>query len=765
MWEVTRKGLLAHKFRLLLTSISIVLGVAFVAGTFVFTDTISSVFDHLFTQTTSGVDAAVRSNLPFKVSAPGGGAQADRAPVPDSLVPVVRATTGVAEAQGNVGGSALVVGKDGKGVQGQAPTLGVSWGPDPRFGKSFNLERGARPTQPTQVALDETTAKTAKVGVGDSVRIVFLSVPPQQFTISAVFRFGDAGNLAGATLAAFEPTTAQRVLGKVGVWDAIDVAGDSGLTQTQLADHLTARLQQVGVGNRYEAITGAALAKETSNDVKSNFSFLNTFLLIFALVALFVGSFIIYNTFSIIVAQRSRELGLLRAIGASGRQVTWSVTVEALVVGVFSSVVGLAAGVLVASGLQALLKGLGFDLPSGGVEIRPRTIVVALVLGILVTLVSALAPARRASRIPPVAALRDHMGAPTSGSRRYAAGGAVTGIGVVLLGVGLFGKIKSSDVPGGAAGVVGVAAFLVFVGVAMLSPLVAGPAARVLGWPSAHLRGITGELARENATRNTRRTASTAAALMIGLALVTFVSTFGASAKSSFASAIDRTNRADFQLAGKNFGGFGPETADAVRRAVPRGSVVEFRPGTWQYKDQGKQLVAAPASLGDVVDVKLEAGADLGGFAQTGVLVYKDAAKSSSLKVGDLLPMRFSATGVKQVPIRGIYDDNQGLGVSYSSYILSLKDYEANFTTQFDTAAGVGKPPGTSVAAARAAIDKALVPFPNVEVQDNAEAKAAQVKNFDTILQLMFALLLLAIIIALIGIVNTLALSIYERTR
>src|SRR4051794_33339995 len=267
MWDVTRKGLLAHKFRLLLTSISIVLGVGFVAGTFVFTDTISSVFDHLFTQTTSGTDAVVRAKLPFKVSAQGGAPQPDRAPVPDSLVPVVASTPGVAAAQGGVNGSALVVGKDGKAIEGQAPTIGVSWGPDPRFAKSFNVKRGSRPTSPSQVALDETTASKAKVDVGDSVRIVFLTIPPEEFKVSAVFKFGDAGNLAGATLAAFEPTTAQRVLNKVGVWDSIGAAGRSGLSQTQVRDALTARLQQTGAADRYEALTQKEVSKETANNI------------------------------------------------------------------------------------------------------------------------------------------------------------------------------------------------------------------------------------------------------------------------------------------------------------------------------------------------------------------------------------------------------------------------------------------------------------------------------------------------------------------
>ena len=765
MWRVTLRGLRARKFRLFLTSISVMLGVGFVAGTLVFTDTLGHVFDQLFAQVTSGEDAVVRARLPFKVNVPGGGSQADRAPVPASLLGVVQSTPGVSVAQGSVQGVALVVGKDGKAVQGQAPTLGVSWGSVPQLNRSFNSVQGVRPNRPDQVALDRTTADKAKAKVGDQVRIVFQTVPPQTFAVSAVFRFGDAGNLAGATLAAFEPTTAQLVLGRVGQWDQIDAVAASGLSQQQLRDRLTASLDRAGVGGRYEAITATALAQETSSDIKKNLSFFSNFLLVFALVALFVGAFSIYNTFSITVAQRAREFGLLRAVGASGAQVTRSVAGESLAVGLVSSVVGLGLGVGAAVGLKAILTAFGVDLPAGGLQILPRTVVVALVVGTVVTVISALAPARRAARIPPIAALRDQTGAPGSGQRRFITGGVVTGVGLVLGAVGLFGNIKSSQLPGGGAGLVGGGAFLVFVGVAMLSPLIAGPAARMLGWPSVRLRGITGELARENAMRNTRRTASTAAALMIGLALVTLVSIFGASAKASFTSAVDRTNRADFQLAGKTFAGFSPEAAAAVRGALPGGTVVEFRPGSWQYRGTGEQLVGVAANVQDVVDIGLRPGADLAGFAGGGVLVYKDAAKDNHWSVGDVIPMRFSATGTKQVPVRGIYDDNQGLGVSMSSYLLSLRDYESNYTTQIDMAAAVRKPPDTSVGATRAALTRALSPFPNVEVQDQAQAKAAQVQQFDTILNLMYALLLLAILIALVGIVNTLALSIYERTR
>src|SRR6266540_2168364 len=406
MGHVTLKSLLAHKFRLVLTSIAVVLGVAFMAGTFVLTDTLGNVFDDLFTDTTKGVDVVVRSREPFKAENDQGGNAETRPPVPASLEQTVQRMPGVKLAQGSVFEYALVIGKDGKAVQNQAPTFGTSWHLPPRVNQSLDLKRGRQPRTPAQVALDLKTAEDAGYRIGDQVTVSFQSAAPRKFELTGIFEFGGKENgLAGATLAAFTPPTAQQVINRVGQWDEIQVRGDPGLSEVGLRDQIRTELRKAGDAKKYEAITGEQLANEQSDDLKSNLSFFNTFLLIFALVALFVGAFIIYNTFSITVAQRTRELGLLRALGASGRQVVASVALEALAVGVLSAVLGLALGIAIVKPLEALLSAFGIDLPSGSLQILPRTIVVSFLVGALVTVVSSLARARRA-RPRPVRQLR-----------------------------------------------------------------------------------------------------------------------------------------------------------------------------------------------------------------------------------------------------------------------------------------------------------------------------------------------------------------------
>ena len=391
----------------------------------------------------------------------------------------------------------------------------------------------------------------------------------------------------------------------------------------------------------------------------------------------------------------------------------------------------------------------------------PRTVIVAIVVGTVVTFVSAFAPARRAARVPPVAAMRDAEISAHEGSRRYWIGGGFSLLGAALLVLGLFGDVSSSDAPGGAAGLVGGAAFLMFIGVAMLSPLVARPVALLLGWFPARVRGTTGVLARENAARNPRRTATTAAALMIGLGLVSFVAIFGASIKDSFAHIIDDTVKADFLVTG-GFEGFPSEAATAIRDALPDAQVVEFRNGSFQLDGSTKQLLAVGPNVGDGVDIKLRPGADLAEFADGGVLIYKDAAAENGWKVGDQLQMRFEKTGVVPVTVQGIFDENRTVG---TSYLLSLDDYESNYTDQLDSLVAVRRPDGMSAAVAKRALDRALKPFPTVDAKDQTQYKDDQLMQINTLLNLLYALLLLAVLIALIGIVNTLALSIHERTR
>ncbi len=759
MWRVTIKGLLAKKLRLVLTSIAVVLGVAFISGTFVLTDTLGNVFDNLFTETTKGLDAVVRSKR--ELSSDQG--FAPRNPVPNRLVPVVGSTPGVKLARGTAQGFLSVVGKDGDVVQnGNRPTVGFAWLPLP-LGEANHIIRGHGPEAPGQVVLDDNIVTTSGYELGAEVPVVLQQGTPEKFTLVGVFRVGDTGSLPGSR-AGFTPKTAQRIVGREGEWDAIDVAAKPGVSQDEVARNVRTALRDAGDSQKYEVLTGKQLADESANNVKDRLGFLNTFLLVFALIALFVGSFIIYNTFSIIVAQRSRELALLRALGASGKQVTRSVAAEAFVVGLLSSVLGLALGVLVAIGLQGLLAAFGFSLPSEAPVILPRTVVVALFAGTVVTFVSALSPARRAARVPPVAAMRDTAVIASSGSRRYRIGGLLAIIGILLLALGLFGDVGSGAVPGGAAGLVGFAVFLVFIGVAMLSPLVARPVARVLGWVPAHLRGMSGVLARENAMRNPRRTATTASALMIGLALVTLVAIIGASAKQSFTNIIDETVRAEWLIQGKGFfnRGFTPAIATSLEQKLPGARVVQFRQGDFLINGDQRQLFGVSPNVEDGIDIKLQPGANLDAFVGGGVLVNTDTAKNEGWKIGDTVDMQFETTGVQHEKIQGLYAEDRAIG---ASYLISLTSYEKNYTDQTDSLVAVRKAPDASDAATRATIERVLKPYPTVEVQDQAEFKDSQIAQFNTVLNLLYVMLLLAVVIALIGIVNTLALSIYERTR
>ena len=763
MWRVTLKGLLGKKLRLVLTSIAVVLGVAFMSGTFVLTDTLGSVFDDLFSQQTEVRDALVRARQTLDNDPEQG--LAPRNPVPERLLETVESTDGVAAAEGSVFAfGATAIGRDGDPVQnGGAPTFGLSW-PGRSFDQLYDMESGRPPRSSSEMALDAKTASAGDYQVGDEVPMVFLTGAPRTFELVGIFSYGESGNLAGATLAGFQMSTAQEVMNRVGVFDEIQVKATKGTTPEELVSNLRGELRASGEARSFQAVTAQEQADETSSDIKEGLSFFNTFLLVFAFISLFVGAFIIYNTFSIIVAQRSRELALLRAIGASAKQVRRSVAAEALVVGLLSSVIGLALGVLVAIGLQALLSAFGFSLPSKSPVILPRTIIVAIVVGTIVTYISAVSPARRAAKVAPVAAMRDTPVVAGGGGGRFRIGFLLLGIGVILLGLGLFGPSMSGDVPGGSAGVVGLAAALVFVGVAMVSPLIARPVSRFLGWVPARFRGMSGVLARENAMRNPRRTATTASALMIGLALITLVAIIGSSAKESFSSIIDDSVRADFIVAPETiFGqGFTPDVAARIRDELPDASVVEFRDGFFKLADGSQErLTGVPADVEQALRIELRPGARLGAFADGGVLLYKNAARDLGAKVGDTIAMEFEKTGRRDVVVQGIYNENRTTEVEY---LLSLADYESDFTDQIDSLVGVRVAPGQSTAEARAAINSVLKPFPNVKVEDQAEFKESQIATFDTILNLLYVMLLLAVIIALIGIVNTLALSIYERT-
>ncbi len=749
MFNATIKGLLAHKLRLALTALSIVLGVAFVSGTYILSDTITRTFDDLFAEITKGVDLQVRTATGLKNTDTGSGEERD--PVPASLLSTVRGIPGVAKAGGDVAGYAQIVDKKGKAVTtGGAPTIGVVWTTD-LDESPLSVKEGRPPARPDEMGMDATTADKHDFQVGDRVKVLHVG-SPREYTLVGIMRFGSQSGLAGATLSVFDLATGQQVFDKAGKFDAINVQLADGADAAEVERQLEAALPEP-----VEVLTGQEVADEDAASTAEFIGIFSTVLLVFAGVALFVGGFIIVNTFNILVAQRSRELALLRAMGAHRRQVIWSVVTEAAVVGLVASVIGIGLGFLVAVGIQALFRAAGLDLPATGTVFLPRTAIAGFVVGVGVTVVAALTPARRAAKVPPVAAMREEIwtAPPASLRRRSIVGGLLTGGGLLALGVGLFG---STD---GALQIVGLGAALLFLGITTLSPLLAAPVAGFLGRPFARFRGTPGRLGRENAMRNPRRTSATAAALMVGLALVGAVSVLAQSTKASAGDVIDKSLGADYVIASNFFLGHSPALAKTLRDDPAVGVVAEARSGPFKAGGDNTFLSGMdPATLPQTMKVTVVQGS-LDAIASGAILVEEDEAKKQGYTMGGPVDVEFGRTGKKQLTLGGIYERNDLLG----TYLVSIPTFDANFTQRLNVVTLVNRAAGADASATRAAIDRALLDYPNLTARDQTELKAEQRKQINQVLAIVFGLLLLAILIAFFGIVNTLALSVYERTR
>ncbi len=538
MTKVTLSGLRSRKLRLALTALAIVLGVMFVTGTLILGDTLNRTFNDLVGTAYQHVSFQIRGKATLgNNNAAAVNPSAYRKPVPESVATAVSRVPGVAYVYGNAGGYAQFMTRDGNAIGGgSGSTLGFSFDPNPQL-SPYRLVEGAAPRDADQVVMDKATATKHHFAVGDRV-LVNLPNRPQTFTISGIVTFGSDDNLAGVTLAGFDTQTAQTLFNSRGHYNTISVLAAPGADNVKLQLAI-AKLLPPGV----EVVSGQAAASELSTAIDNTLSFISTVLLIFAAVALFVGAFTIFNTFSITVGQRTRELALLRVVGASRQQVFRSVLGEAALTGLLASLVGLGLGVVAALGLKALLKAFGIVLPSAPLVFEARTPVVALVVGVGVTVVSAIVPARRAVRIAPVAALVDHTEDQPQSLRRWrlALGGALAVGGIAALLAGVTAPTVA---------LVGVGALIVFVAVGMLVPVVARPLSSALGRPLASLLGVPGQLGRENSMRNPRRTAQTAAALMIGLGLVSTIAVLGASLSTSAKDQVDSAVSADYIVSG-----------------------------------------------------------------------------------------------------------------------------------------------------------------------------------------------------------------------
>ncbi|HVQ87294.1 MAG TPA: FtsX-like permease family protein, partial [Actinomycetes bacterium] len=644
-----------------------------------------------------------------------------------------------------------ILGDDGEPIaSGGAPNFGANWSDDQEL-SPFRPVEGFGPTGKGEVAIDSQSADEGNLAVGDSVHLVTPGGPVDAQLVG-IFRFGTSGNLAGASIAAFDTATAQQlVLNGKDAFTEIDAAIDDGQTQAEVADRV-----QAAVGPDVKVQTGEEAADQAASDVGDALGVINNLLLVFAFVSLFVGTFLILNTFSMLVAQRTRELALLRAIGASRRQVTGSLLGEAFFVGFIGATLGVGVGIGVAYAIQALFKFIGLDISSGGLVLLPRTIVIAYVVGIVVTVVAAWAPAWRAARIPPVAAMRDDMTVPQRSLKlRLTIGAIVMALGALALVVG-FTVADGS----GAAAMVGLGTFLVFMAVVTVSPALSRPVVGVIGAPVKGTRGTVGRLAVENAQRNRRRTASTASALMIGLALVSAVTVISSSFTASINQTLDEQSRFDLELSTANFTAFSPKIANQISALDGVADVSRLRLNSAMANGASATVTGVdPATVSNVFDLST-INATFDQLEPGEVALDTNGLKTNGLKIGDKVTLEFP-TGKQELTVASTYDP----GISLNGYVVSNTVFDDAGLAPLDFNVYINAVDDAAVPGLRTAIDDILTAYPSVQVQDQAQIKEDLKNQINQLLVLIYGLLALAILIAILGIVNTLALSVVERTR
>jgi putative ABC transport system permease protein len=747
MFSLTIKSIKANKVRFLLTGVAVMLGVAFMAGTLVLTDTIKQSYDSVAGNVYKHTDAVVRSDRSVKDE----NGKDVRGTIAASALARVRNAPGVKAAEPQQLGVAVVVGHNGallNSSKEQAIPIALAWQQTPGL-NPMELVSGHAPRGPTEIVIDKASQAKGKFVVGEKVHVVS-QVGSREYTLAGVATYGGSDSAAGAQVVAFAPDEAAQVLGTPGRYTAIQVVAEPGVSQNQLVANITKALHEPDT----QVITGAAITRETRDAAGASLQFINMFLMTFALVALLVGSFVIYNTFSITVAQRTKETALLRAIGAKRKQVTRSVMLEALFTGVFASAVGLVAGIGMAQGLRLVLDLFGIETPAAGTVVNGGAMVVAMVTGIVVTLIAAYLPARKAAKVAPIEALRDVAVDRSATSKRRAVFGAI----VTIIG----GALIAQGLAGAGAGSVGLGALAVFVGIAALGPVIARPFAHVLGAPVARLRGMSGTLARENATRNPRRTSATASALMIGIALVAFITVFASSAKASIGTSIDKVMASDWIVTTQyGMGGLSPAVTKTIDALPETGAVSPVRFVSPKVDNSTVDVTAFDvAHIQENVKFDLRSG-DLSRLGAHEVAVQADEAKAKGYHIGSTVSMYFPETGAQPLKVVAIYGTKQPLG----KFAISLQAFDANVTKHVDDVLMVKNAPGVSMEQARHAIDKALAPYPTATLQTRNEWKGSVANQIDKILNLVYVLLAMALVIALFGIANTLALSVYERTR
>jgi len=742
---IARKSIRARWGRTLAILFAITASVSFVVGSFVLADSLRSTFDSLFQELGQDVDLEVRAAQQFETNDA-------RDPIDVTIADTISQVDGVDTIEPTLSRFAQLIGSDGEAITpAGGPTLGVSWQGDDGI-QGVTIKEGRAPSGPDELAIDKATADNENLAVGDTVSYL-TDVGTFEGTITGTVGLGSADSFGGAQLVALDLDTALVNFGADGKVDAIDIAvadgADVGAVQQAIEDVLPPQT---------EIVTGREVAQETADDVNQFVNVFGTGLLVFAFITAFVSAFIINNVFQITIGQRLRELALLRAVGASGRQVRWMISIEAFVLGVLATVLGIGGGLLVARGLVAAFDAAGAGFPDTQTVLQIRTVVVAALVGVGITMASVIVPARRAAKIPPVAAMRPELGFAAMQSRRLVVGAVVTVIGVAMFLVGIFLR------PGGTPGLIGLAgigALLLFLGVASLSSTVATPVTRMIGWPIEKLFKVPGALARQNVARSPRRTSSSASALMIGVALVSSTAVFASSLRSSLVATLESAISADYIITDAGFQGLSPVVSETLAEVPEIEAVTPIRGISGQVDGATKNFGAVdPVAFDKLVDPDLQDGtvADLG---LDELLLHVDPASDLGATVGSTVAVTFP-NGVEQtLTVAGIFAN-----ATFGNWLIGL-----------DTLAEVSDAPardffviakladGVDAATGDAAVQAAMEPFPQVTVQNNAEFLDSQEAQINQLLIIITLLLAFAIMIAVLGISITLALGVFERTR
>ena len=754
MRRVALRGLASRKLRSLLTAFAIVLGVAMVSGTFVLTDTIDSGFDTVFSESYEGADAVISPETEFGRQAAGSGG------FPASVLEDVEALPSVAEAAGSVRDSARLIGRDGEPLGGSSVSpLALGLDPADEQFSPVRIVDGEWPDGSGQIAIDRRTFDGEGLALGDAISATARG-PVQEFEIVGVVELGSLESLGGATISVFDLATAQELFAKEDVVDQIQLAAAEGVSAEALVAEVRGELPAT-----LDVQTAAAQVETESEDTSAGLGFLRYFLLAFAAIALFVGSFVIANTLSITIGQRTRELATVRTLGASRRQVLWSVVLEALVVGVLASIVGILLGVGLALGLNELLAAAGIELPTSGLVLETRTIVVGLVVGIGITLLASIRPALRATRVPPIAAVREGSVLPPSRFARFGlpASLTLTAGAVALLLVGSLGD-GLSTAPRLLA--IGLGVILLFVGIALVAPRLVRPLASALGWPGTRIAGAAGRLARANAMRNPARTASTASALMIGLALVTLVAILAQGLRSTFVDSVDELFVADYAVVAE--GGFNPltpEVEEALAQAPGVEAVSGVRSGSGRIVGEDVGVSAVPGNIAETVAIRWDEGSDAvpGALGEDGAFVTREFADERDLELGSPLEIETPTGETLALAVEGIWEEPKG-GSPFGQVAVSHEAFDPVFPEPRNDFTFVNVAGGIT-ADAEAGLETALADFPDAKVQTRDEFKDESVASLSRVLNILYVLLALSVVVSLFGLVNTLVLTVFERTR